>query len=378
MGEAIHSPKSAPSQQNEVFWWQEISHPFTSLMQSAGYSSKDQDHYVEFVKGFIIPSLGPRPTVTESGSRLPHFDSFCSDDFSPLELSWNVGPKTSKIRIGFEPIGPHAGTAKDPFNQDEPTVVMSRLLHHNKGPIDGQLWDFFVKQLHVDAKHAHSIVARMAPNEHMTTNTISFDLVGQHPSPKVYFYTIPISLLKDTPAGEIMTDLIPELSMNLAPSFDQVRDFVFDYKRQRDNENILRLELISFDAVAPTESRLKVYLRTKETCRARVNEVYTLGDRLRGPEIDAGVELIRCFYEHVLGVSGDADDLPTSQHRTAGIIFNMELAHDRAAPVPKVYVPVRHYGGTDLRIAQSLSGFFRACGLSDLADTYVDAVQRAL
>ncbi|KAK6189528.1 hypothetical protein LQW54_013174 [Pestalotiopsis sp. IQ-011] len=360
-----------------MFWWQEISHPFVSLMQSAGYSSGNQDHYVEFVKQFIIPSLGPRPAVTESGTRLPHFDSFCSDDFSPLELSWNVGPKTSKIRIGFEPIGPHAGTAKDPFNQDEPTVVMSRLLHHKKGPIDGQLWEFFVKHLHVDAKHAHDIVSRMAPNEHMTTNTISFDLVGQHPSPKVYFYTIPISLLKDAPAGEIMTDLIPELPMNLAPSFEQVRDFVFDYKRQRDNENILRLELISFDAVAPTESRLKVYLRTQETCRVRVNEVYTLGGRLQGPEIDAGVELIRCFYEHVLGVPGDADDLPPSRHRTAGIIFNMELAHDRAAPVPKVYVPVRHYGGTDLRIAQSLSGFFRACGLGDLADTYVDAVQRA-
>ncbi|ETS74381.1 hypothetical protein PFICI_14247 [Pestalotiopsis fici W106-1] len=377
MGEAIPNSHSTGSREDEDFWWQEISHPFLSLMQSTGYSDDKQERYVQLVKQFIIPSLGPRPSTTKSGTRLPHFDSFCSDDFSPLELSWNVEPETSKIRIGFEPIGPHAGTAKDPFNQDEPKIVMSRLLEQSGGAIDHQLWDFFVKHLHVDAKHAHDIVSKMAPNEHMTTNTISFDLVGQHPVPKVYFYTIPISLLKDTPAGEIITDLIRQLPSNLAPSFQSIRDFVFDYKRQRNNEQILRLELISFDAIAPTDSRLKVYMRTKETCLARVEEVYTLGGTLSGPEIDKGVNLIRSFYQHVLGISNAEDDLPSSKHRTAGIIFNMELMHDRAMPVPKVYIPVRHYGGTDLRIAQSLSNFFRACGLEDLANTYVDAVQRA-
>ncbi|KAF3015034.1 aromatic prenyltransferase (DMATS family) [Neopestalotiopsis sp. 37M] len=347
-------------------------------MQSTGYSNATQNRYVELAKKFIIPSLGPRPSTTKAGTRLPHFDSFCSDDFSPLELSWNVEPNASKIRIGFEPIGPYAGTAKDPFNQDEPKVAMSRLLQQSGGPIDHQLWEFFVKHLHVDVKHAHDIVSKMAPNEHMTTNTISFDLVGEHPVPKVYFYTIPISLLKNTPAGEIIIDLIPQLPSNLAPSFGCIRDFVFDYKRQRNNEQILRLELISFDAVAPTDSRLKIYLRTKETCLARVKEVYTLGGTVHSPEIDAGVKLIESFYQHVLGISNAEDDLPSSKHRTAGIIFNMELMHDRAVPVPKVYIPVRHYGGTDLRIAQSLGTFFRAWGFKDLADTYVDAVQRAL
>ncbi|KZL63232.1 tryptophan dimethylallyltransferase [Colletotrichum incanum] len=364
-------------QEESQFWRGEISHPLLSLMQSAGYSLEEQEKYVEFVNQFVVPSLGPRPVITKSGARLPHFDSFCSDDFSPAELSWNIGPKHSKIRVGSEPIGQFAGTAKDPFNQDESQVVMSRLLLQGRGPVDGELWEFFKKHLHVEAKHANEIVSKMAPNEHMTTNTISFDLDGELPAPKVYFYPIPISLLANNHAGEIITEVIAQLPVNLEPAFNYVRDFVYRYKRQRDNEYILRLELIAFDAVRPADSRFKLYLRTKETCLARVEEVYSLGGALKGPEIDNGLDLIRSFYLHVLGLTAPEEDLPRSTHRTAGIIFNMEMKHNSLAPTPKVYIPVRHYGGTDLRIAQSLSNFFRACGLIQLADTYVDAVQKA-
>ncbi|KAK1991631.1 aromatic prenyltransferase [Colletotrichum falcatum] len=359
------------------FWRDEISHSLLSLMQSAGYSLEEQEHYLEFTNHHVVSSLGPLPVITKSGARIPHFDSFCSDDFSPAELSWNVGPGKSRIRVGSEPIGPFAGTTKDPFNQDESQVVMSRLLRQGRGPVDGELWEFFKKHLHVEAKHANEIVSKMAPNEHMTTNTISFDLDGEQPAPKVYFYPIPISLLENNHAGEIITDVIAQLPVNLEPAFNHVRDFVYRYKRQRDNEYILRLELIAFDAVRPVDSRFKLYLRTKETCLARVEEVYSLGGALKGPEIDHGLRLVRSFYLHVLGTTAPEEDLPRSTHRTAGIIFNMEMKHNSPAPVPKVYIPVRHYGGTDLRIAQSLSNFFRAWGLTHMADTYVDAVQKA-
>ncbi|OLN88022.1 7-dimethylallyltryptophan synthase 1 [Colletotrichum chlorophyti] len=371
---ATLGPEFAHSRGDSQFWWDELSHPLLSLMQSAGYSAEEQEQYADFVNQFVIPSLGPRPNTTKSGARLPHFDSFCSDDFSPAELSWNVGPAVSKIRVGSEPIGPFAGTAKDPFNQDEPEVVMSRVLRHygGRGPVDGQLWEFFKKHLHVEAKYAGEIVSKMATNEHMTTNTISFDLEGECPIPKVYFYPIPISLLMENYASDIITDVIGQLPVNLTPSFNYIRDFVYQYKRQR-----LRLELIAFDAVCPTDARFKVYLRTKETCLARVEEVYTLGGTLKGPQVEAGLDLIRLFYMHVLGLTAPDEDLPRSTHRTSGIIFNMELKHNSTAPVPKVYIPVRHYGGTDLRIAQCLSNFFRACGLHHFADTYVDAVQNA-
>lgn len=94
--------------------------------------------------------------------------------------------------------------------------------------------------------------------------------------------------------------------------------------------------------------------------------------------IEGGLELIRSFNMHVFGPMDPEEELARSTHRTAGIIFNMEIKHNQLRPVPKVYIPVRHYGGTDLLISRNLCNFFRSCGLASLADTYVDAVQRAL
>ncbi|TDZ15818.1 7-dimethylallyltryptophan synthase [Colletotrichum orbiculare MAFF 240422] len=377
---ATLDPESVRAQEDSKFWWSELSPPLLSLMQSAGYSAEEQDLYADFVNQFVVPSLGPEPRTSKSGARVPHFDSFCSDDFSPAELSWNVGPKGYKIRVGSEPIGAHAGTTRDPFNQDEPDAVMARLLrlHGGRGAVDGRLWDVFKRHMFVDARHAETIVSRMAANEHMTTNTISFDLEGEHPAPKVYFYPIPVSLLRDTHAGDVIAETLQQLPLNVTPSLRHITDFLARHNRGRAHgaEN-LRPELVAFDAVAPELARFKIYVRTKATCMARVRDIYTLGGALGGPLVEGGLDLIRLFYLHVLGLTAPEEELPASSHRTAGIIFNMEIKHNQARPVPKVYIPVRHYGGTDLRIAQNLSAFFRACGFAHMAETYVDAVQKA-
>jgi tryptophan 7-dimethylallyltransferase len=87
---------------------------------------------------------------------------------------------------------------------------------------------------------------------------------------------------------------------------------------------------------------------------------------------------LQTFWSDVLGVSDHDEELTLSTHRTAGIIFNFEFRHDDSLPRPKVYIPTRHYGGTDLAIAQGLSRFFHGLGWHQLADSYVSDVQRAL
>lgn len=87
---------------------------------------------------------------------------------------------------------------------------------------------------------------------------------------------------------------------------------------------------------------------------------------------------MRLFWSSVLQIEGDDQELPFSNHRTAGIIFNFELQHEAPCPRSKVYIPVRHYCGTDLKIAERLGFFFRALGLSKAADSYVGDVQDLL
>jgi DMATS type aromatic prenyltransferase len=351
-------------------WWNIISPPMLSLMQSAGYSQEEQDKHAQFVKLQLVSFLGPRPEACST----PRFDSFCNDDFSPVELSWNFHAGKSTARIGLEPIGRLAGTSVDPFNALETARLMSRLLTSQK-PVDGTLWRHFSEDLAVGPEEAVSVVARMKPNEHMTVNTISFDLSGE-PIPKVYFYPIAKALSSGVHAGELVSDSIERLEINVTPALNVIRAFVHDSKAEYGN--ILRMECLSFDAVDPHQSRIKVYLRTPQTSLRRLQEIYTLGGRLKGPEIDACLVNLRCFWSDVLGVDDQDEELTLSTHRTAGIIFNFELRHDDPLPKPKVYIPTRHYGGTDLAIAQGLSRFFHGLGWHQRADSYVDDVQRAL
>jgi tryptophan 7-dimethylallyltransferase len=351
-------------------WWNIISPILLSLMQSAGYSREDQAKHAQFVKKQLVPCLGPSPDYCS----VPRFDSFCNDDFSPVELSWNFHAGQSTIRVGLEPIGRWAGTSVDPFNTLETAKLMSRLLASEK-LVDGTLWRHFSENLAVDPDEASSVVAGMGPNEHMTVNTISFDLNGES-VPKVYFYPIAKALSLGVHAGELVADSIERLEINVTPALDVIQAFVHDSKME--HGNILRMECLSFDAVDPYRSRLKAYLRTPQTSLRRVQEIYTLGGRLSGLEIDACLAHLRAFWSDVLGLGDYDEELILSAHRTAGIIFNFELRHDDPLPKPKVYIPTRHYGGTDLAIAQGLSHFFHGLGWHQLADSYVNDVQRAL
>jgi DMATS type aromatic prenyltransferase len=73
---------------------------------------KQQIQYLTLYRDVLVPALGPKPTKDK-----PHFHSFCNDDGSPLELSWNFWKGGSTVRICLEPIGELAGRSEDPFNQ---------------------------------------------------------------------------------------------------------------------------------------------------------------------------------------------------------------------------------------------------------------------
>lgn len=351
-------------------WWKVLSSPLFSLMRSADYNEENQEKFAKFIREELVPSLGPSPNP----GHLPQFDSFCNDDFSPAELSWNICAGKSTIRFGFEPIGHFAGTPRDPFNMLESIQVLSRLFA-SRTFIDDMLWRHFSQELSLSPEQAPSVVARMEPNEHTTVNTISFDLRGET-VPKIYFYPIVKALSLDMPAGELICDAIGRLEINVVPAINIIRAFVHESKAEFGN--VIRLECLSFDAINPKQSRIKLYLRTPQTSLRRTQEIYTLGGRLTGTQIDAGLADLRSFWIDVLGVRDCDAELPPSTHRTAGIIFNFELRHCDPLPKPKAYIPTRHYGGTDLAIAQGLSRFFRRFGWHRLAASYMSDLQRAL
>jgi DMATS type aromatic prenyltransferase len=116
----------------------------------------------------------------------------------------------------------------------------------------------------------------------------------------------------------LVSDSIERLEINVTPALNVIRAFVEESKAE--HGNILRMECLSFDAVDPYQSRLKAYLRTPQTSLQRVQEIYTLGGRLRGPEIDVCIVNLRRFWSGVLGVNDEEEEeLMRSTHRTAVI-----------------------------------------------------------
>ncbi|QDS72565.1 aromatic prenyltransferase (DMATS family) [Venturia effusa] len=285
-------PAPSPNEDRN-FWTGRICGPLVSLMQSAGYSKRAQGFFEDFTRDLVVSHLGPRPTKSpRTGQLIPHFDSFCCDDFSPVEYAWNISgmdEATYKmtINLGSEPISQLAGTISDPFNQRESIVVMSRL--SSERGVDGRLWDHFRKHLHVEdgATAAHDIMSGMAPNEHTSSNFVAFGFpqdLSIEPLLKVYFSPVPISLRSGQSTDQVIADAMlrveKELSLDLATSLGKIRDFIQHDTNRRDCEGALRLELLAFDSVQPKKSRFKLYMRTKETSLERLEDIWTLGGRL--------------------------------------------------------------------------------------------------
>lgn len=374
--EVVEQPKllvqtDSDNQVDERSWSLAILPSLERLMQKAGYSKDQQQKYAAFVLQNIIPFLGPAP----SPDGTPHFDSFCNDDFSPVELSWNVHGGLSTVRIGFEPISCLAGTPRDPFNALEPSRVVQHL-QHCYPHISTELWQHFLGDFTVTPDAASAVVARMAPNEHMSSTTISFDLAGD-PSPKLYHYPIAKGLSTDEVTGEIVTKSVKRLKLNITPALDILQAFITETKA-RHGSNSMRFETLSWDAVDPVKTRLKLYVRTPRTSSRATQEILTLGGRLSDESTQLCVANIRLFWSSVLQIHDDEAELPSSTHRTAGIILNFELRHNDPLPRPKVYIPVRHCCETDLQIAERLGVFFRKLGLTRVADSYVEDVQSIL
>lgn len=58
----------------------------------------------------------------------------------------------------------------------------------------------------------------------------------------------------------------------------------------------------------------------------------------------------------------DEKKLPALHHETAGVLYNVDIKAGAALPEIKVYIPVRHYGGSDLSIAEGVGVYLDARG----------------
>ncbi|KAK1140024.1 aromatic prenyltransferase (DMATS family) [Aspergillus melleus] len=368
-------PLPAPTS-STAFWWRETGPLMSKLLSKANYPLYTHYKYLLLYHTHILPLLGPRPPLENSVQPSPAnapWRSFLTDDFSPLEPSWNVNGNAesqSTIRLGIEPVGFDAGSAADPFNQ---AAVMRFMHSYAAAEVGANLYMFehFSAELFVSLDVHPQFRDKLPGSEHTTQSFLAFDLDAGGVTSKAYFFPILKALVTGQSTTKVISDSILRLAQKSSLWGPQAITALSVLEAWMASFNgAAKAEMISVDCVDEADSRIKIYVRIPHTALRGVKEAYSLGGRLMDENTTEAVKLLDDLWRTIFDVADENEELPQNDHRTAGTIFNFELRPGKWFPEPKVYLPVRHYCENDIQIAGRLQKFFGKLGWNQLERGY--------
>ncbi|RAH59701.1 aromatic prenyltransferase [Aspergillus piperis CBS 112811] len=351
------------------YWWHTTGYVLNLLLQEAGYTEHAQRRILNFFGRSIAPHLGVANVPGEK-----RWPSFMTDNHNPIELSWDwhTGKKAPSVRFSIEPVGPNAGTQVDPDNQSADAlfrkVLMRALPNTNREWFD-----------HFDQALAPDLPPKGCMEGHPSKIFYAFDLSEEDITGKAYFF--PGFKARSTKQTNLQ---VLAQAIRTAPhctdneklgAFRMFEDFAQDPSTPP-----LEMDMLAIDLVRPADSRLKIYFRTRETSFASVRQMMTMGNRITTPSLEAGLRNLRQLWDGVLAQTGVPDDtpLPAANHRTGGILYNMEFRPGSTAPNVKVYIPARHYAPSDWHVVTALNEYMYGInGKSELPmRTYTETLRK--
>lgn len=334
---------------HQQYWYVTVGHALAAFLVGAGYSHEDQVNMLHHFARMVTPYLGVSPI-----SGLPCWKSFMTDNHTPIELSWDfhTGVEQPTIRYSIEPISLDAGTPADP-NNDRGPAAFKQSLTRTFPNIDLTLFDHFQTAFSTERG------AKDGPEDHPSTMFWAFDLKGGEIMNKAYFFPRPVAYARNQSVLAVISDAIKSAPGWRSGNLDSFDTFV-DYVNQR-SDLAIEMDMVALDLVRVESSRLKIYFRDRRTSFQAVRDTMSLGGRVLwpSPDVEEGMGKLRRLWDALLGTQNVADDipLPYKDHRTAGILYNVEFRRNTDMPKVKVYIPVRHYAKNDQHVARTLASF---------------------
>jgi DMATS type aromatic prenyltransferase len=138
------------------------------------------------------------------------------------------------------------------------------------------------------------------------------------------------------------------------------------------------VEMVAIDCVDSPSARIKMYLRTSVDTLAKAKDMYTLGGRLSGDSVDAGLKALGELWPILFRLDGS--DIENSRVLPDGSYcgYAIEMKPGSAEPEIKIHIPVRKIAGTDAQLCASLSTWFKQRGHGEFAAAYKDNLAAAL
>ncbi|KAF4337405.1 tryptophan dimethylallyltransferase 1 [Fusarium beomiforme] len=327
-------------------WDHTVGCTLAAFLKGAGYDSQSRTRIQSQFSTLVAPYLGSSPA-----HGVPRWKSFMTDNHCPVELSWDfhTGINQPTIRYSIEPISLDAGTASDPYN--ERAAVYFRQVAAREFPsIDTTLFDHF--EAYFNRRWSLDM-----PEGHHSTMFWAFDLKENSTTNKAYFFPGAIAHAMGKSALDVVTDAITSSAGFKLENISSLTTFARFVNERRHLH--LEMDMLALDLLPLEKTRLKIYFRDRRTDFTSVEEMMSLGGRVRDGEFDIGMRNLRHLWDALLGTRGVSDDVPLrhNDHRTAGILYNVEFRTGSTIPKVKVYIPVRHYSKNDAQIIEALRGF---------------------
>ncbi|KAL8898243.1 MAG: hypothetical protein Q9207_006807 [Kuettlingeria erythrocarpa] len=367
------------------FWQNHIGIPLAILMHKAGYDLETQYSYIRFFLDCAIPALGPSSGSLSGYSR---WKSFMTDDHTPVELSWEWrhNGESPDIRYSIEPIGLSAGGYADPFNLQATRHLMGQL-QYTAPDLDLRWYNHFAERLLPDYRDLGSqteTMLRQSSTESPSTSFLAFDLRRKEPmTVKAYF----LPSRRAMPSGLSNFDLIIRAIRDL-PEFRagafQALGLLTEFTEAEPHGSKLECDMLGIDCVSSQSARLKIYMRSRRTSFDSVRSIMTLGDRIQRPGDEPAFRDLFELWQALFfpaahePMAASSTELRHCNHRTAGILYYFDFSQTNVMPVPKVYLPVRHYGESDYVIARAVCAHMKRNGQQHEARQYLSALKEIL
>lgn len=364
-------------------WYQHIGKALGVLLYSADYSPEAQRRSVNFFKQLVAPNLGVFPATNSSLTKA--WESFMTDDGTPVELSWDWGTSDSRptIRYSIEPIGLQAGTSVDPRNLLVGPIFQDRLnqslpdirlewFDYFKDFFDGKekgelpnpnssviyKWYTFFKSFFGGRRDGETEVLKDF-QDHSSSIFYAFDLTESEITAKVYYFPKYRAISSGKSNLEVLLESMKGAPHSTKDNLEALS--VFSNFSNDPASKDLEYEMLAIDLIDPFKSRFKVYFRSRETSFESLCNIITLGGRIKSPNMQKGLEDLHSLWNAIFGVNAPSTDpLKEVNHRTAGMLYNVEFRIGDQFPVAKVYLPVRHYASSDAAVIRGLDEYFKS------------------
>ena len=327
--------------------------------------------YVEFFDSSLASALG---TFSSNPDNLPIWNSYMTDDFTPIEFSHSYSSKGRLVRFAIEPISRGAGGPTDPFN----VAHINRLIQDlakSIGNVDLTWYKILHRSLMADNDQLERSKFKTS-NGSIPQFFVGFELAHEQASMKVYFVPSAKAACTGKTSMQLVSEVLPNLeatSWDLRPAFQTIETYLAS-----DKVIAPKLEIVSVDCCQPLKSRLKLYIRGRSTSFQSVWDFFTLGGLIGYMDRDEIFHTLKQLWYLVLGLPEDfpiTEQLAANDHETAGVIYYFSLRPGSQIPEPKLYIPVRHYARNDQEIADGIVEAFERLGWKRFAEDYVSSLR---